>query len=116
METGSRQETRQIKKLEPRFDSIETEKGSSVAAGITGITSGDDANGDDANGDDANDDDANDDDANAGDASADDSPNGDGGGASALRWSSPWCHPEPRRRRRDWPATGPGRVRRERSA
>jgi hypothetical protein len=26
METGSRQETRQIKKLEPRFDSIETEK------------------------------------------------------------------------------------------
>jgi hypothetical protein len=106
MDTGSRQETRQIKKLEPRFDSIETEKGSSVAAGITGITSGDDANGDDAN----------DDDANAGDASADDSPNGDGGGASALRWSSPWCHPEPRRRRRDWPATGPGRVRRERSA
>src|SRR3982074_3548084 len=51
------------------------------------------------------------------DASGDD-PNGGGAsdGASALRWSSPWCHPEPRRRRRDWPATGPGRVRRERSA
>ena len=75
------------------------------------ITSDDGANGDDASGDDANGDDAN-----AGDASAGDSPNDDGGGASALRWSSPWCHPEPRRRRRDWPATGPGRVRRERSA
>src|SRR6266851_1620150 len=101
VETGSRQENASNQESRAPFRFYRNGKGSGVAPDIT---SSDDASGDGANGDDASGDDAN-----AGDASAGDSPNDDGGGASALRWSSPWCHPEPRRRRRDWPAIGPGR-------
>src|SRR6266849_2308307 len=85
VETGSRQENASNQESRAPFRFYRNGKGSGVAPEIT---SGDDAN--------------------AGDASAGDSPNDDGGGASALRSSSPWCHPEPRRQRRDWPATGPG--------
>jgi|SRR5450432_226935 hypothetical protein len=108
VKTGSRQENASTQESRAPFRFYRNGKDSGAAPDIT---SGDGANGDDASGDDASAGDAS-----AGDASAGDGPNDDGGGASALGWSSPWYHPEPRRRRRDWPAIRPGRVRRERSA